>query len=178
MFQNLRTTLAVTALSLAVLAPPLAAQETTGPVCGQDTAPYNDFDFVLGEWDFFTADGTQIGTQTYSKQEAGCLVVEDWSTFDGGTGTGMTFVDPATGTWRQVWMSPRFHIDYSGGLDEAGAMVLEGDLYSNADGSHLQVRGVWAPEADGRVRQEFWVRPDEAAEWNPLFMGYTQRRDG
>lgn len=144
-----------------------SAQQAAPPVCGQDVAPYSDFDFVIGEWDFFAADGQRIGTQTYSRREAGCLVVEDWSTFDGGTGTGMTFVDPATGLWRQVWMSPRFHIDYSGGLDETGAMVLEGRLHSNADGSEMQVRGVWAPQEDGSVRQEFWVRPDDTSDWAP-----------
>ena len=84
--------------------------------------------------------------------------------------------DPATGLWRQVWMSPRFHIDYSGGLDETGAMVLEGRLHSNADGSEMQVRGVWAPQEDGSVRQEFWVRPDDRSDWAPLFVGYTRRR--
>lgn len=165
-----------TGLGLALTAgSPALGQEESGPICGADTAPYTDFDFVLGEWDFFTADGQLIGSQTYSKREQGCLVVEDWSTFDGGTGTGMTFVDPSTGNWRQVWMSPRFHIDYSGGLDDNGAMVLEGRLWSNADGTVMPVRGVWAPEDDGRIRQEFWIRPEGSDDWAPMFAGYTQR---
>jgi len=42
------------------------------------------------------------------------------------TGRGISSVNPATVRWRQVWMSSRFHIDYSGGLDENGSMVLEG----------------------------------------------------
>ncbi|WP_304075704.1 hypothetical protein [Maricaulis maris] len=176
MMQSFKSACLLIGMGLLGYAGTASAQQAAPPVCGQDVAPYSDFDFVIGEWDFFAADGQQIGTQTYSRREAGCLVVEDWSTFDGGTGTGMTFVDPATGHWRQVWMSPRFHIDYSGGLDETGAMVLEGRLHSNADGSEMQVRGVWAPQEDGSVRQEFWVRPDDRSDWAPLFVGYTRRR--
>jgi hypothetical protein len=56
----------------------------------------------LGEWDFLTADGKKIGEQVYTKKEEGCLIVEEWTTLSGITGTGMTFVDPATKLWRQV----------------------------------------------------------------------------
>ncbi len=38
---------------------------------------YNDFDFVLSSWDFYTPDGTKIGQQTYTKREDGHLVVEE-----------------------------------------------------------------------------------------------------
>jgi len=142
-------------------------------ICASDTAPYRDFDFVLGEWDFLTAKGKKIGEQIYTKRESGCMILEEWSTLSGSTGTGMSFVDPATGLWRQVWMSPMFHIDYSGKLDEKGNMVLEGTLYPNNGDNSAPVRGIWAPQPDGSIKQEF-LRFNEAAEtWESFFLGFA-----
>ena len=99
------------------------------PICSNSESPYRDLDFLVGNWEFFTLDGKKIANQTYSKKEKGCLILEDWQTVWGETGTGMNFVDPATKKWRQVWMSPRYHIDYSGGMTDSGDFVLEGMIY-------------------------------------------------
>ena len=78
-----------------------AHAQADGPVCGGDERAYRDFDFLVGQWDFFTMDDRKIGEQLYAKREQGCLIVEDWTTLNGGAGTGVNFVDPATGLWRQ-----------------------------------------------------------------------------
>lgn len=136
-------------------------------------APYSDFDFVVGEWDFYTPDGTNIGEQTYVKRENGHLILEEWKLNSGETGLGMSFVDPKTGLWRQVWMSPTYHIDYSGSIDENGAMVLEGTLYPNKGGKSSSIRGIWAKQPDGSIKQDFFVLDDTTNTWNVLFSGYT-----
>lgn len=135
---------------------------------------YNDFDFVLGNWDFYTPDGTLIGQQTYTKREQGHLILEEWKLNSGSTGLGMSFVDPKTGLWRQVWMSPMFHIDYSGSLDESGAMVLEGILYPNNGDKSSPIRGTWAKQPDGSVKQDFLVLNDKTNTWEVLFAGFTR----
>jgi len=151
------------------------SQETTKKQisCGSEDKPYRDFDFVLGEWDFLTADGKKIGEQVYTKKEEGCLILEEWTTLSGSTGTGMTFVDPATNLWRQVWMSPAFHIDYSGSVNENGDMILEGTMYPNNGEKSSAVRGVWAKQSDGTIRQEFLKYDNKIREWQSFFLGFA-----
>lgn len=157
--------------------PQPAAAGASGPVCGGDARPYRDFDFLVGSWDFFTMDDRKIGEQVYTKREQGCLIVEDWTTLNGGTGMGVNFVDPATGLWRQVWMSPRFHIDYSGGLDENGDILLEGRIYPNDGSADAPVRGVYARQDDGSVVKEFLQFNEETNVWERFFIGRARRID-
>lgn len=138
-----------------------------------ETKLYKAFDFVLGNWDFYTPDGTKIGEQIYTKREEGYLILEEWKLVSGSTGLGMSFVDPKTGLWRQVWMSPEYHIDYSGSIDENGAMVLEGTMYPNSGAKSSPIRGSWAKQNDGSIKQEFYVLDKESNTWNMLFAGYT-----
>lgn len=145
------------------------------PVCAGDKAPYRDLDFLVGSWEFFTMDGKKIADQVYHKKEAGCLILEDWKTLWGETGTGMNFVDPKTQKWRQVWMSPSYHIDYSGGLTEAGTFVLEGTIYANSDQQSSAVRGVYSKQADGSVIKEFLKFDNATKEWKQFFIGIARK---
>lgn len=173
--------IAIGALILSIQAAcikPVQAQTENGsdiPVCGADASPYRDLDFLVGEWEFFLEDGTKLAEQTYFKREEGCLILEDWRTVTGETGTGMNFVDPATGRWRQVWMSPNFHLDYSGTVDEKGILTLEGRMYPNNGAPGAQIRGVYTPLEDGSVTKEFLMRADDDDEWRQFFIGVARR---
>lgn len=147
---------------------------SSGPVCGSSKKPYRDFDFIIGNWDFYTPDSTKIGEQIYTKREQDCLIVEEWKLTSGGTGLGMTFVDPKTKLWRQVWMSPMYHIDYSGALNDKGAMVLEGTIYPNNGDKSSPIRGIWAKQTDGTIKQEFFVLSDKTHHWEILFAGFAR----
>ena len=80
----------------------------------------------------------------------------------------MNFFDPGRGAWRQIWVSAGTTIDVSGGLQE-GAMVLEGEIHYRTTGDVRPFRGRWSLEPDGRVRQFFEERIDDA--WQPWFEG-------
>ena len=141
--------------------------------CAGDEKPYRDFDFIVGNWEYRNADGHTIGEQVITKQGEGCAIIEEWTEISGITGQGMSFVDPKTGLWRQVWMSSRFHIDYSGGLNESGAMVLEGTMYPTTGGSSSPVRGVWTRQNDGSIRKEFLRFDEKTNEWITFFEGFA-----
>ncbi len=87
---------------------------------------FDDFDFWVGDWDVTGAGGTVAGTNSITKEEYGCLLVERWTGAGGITGQSYNFVDLASGKWRQVWVSAGATIDYSGGLDDKGRMALDG----------------------------------------------------
>ncbi|MFQ5563692.1 MAG: hypothetical protein ACE5FO_09000, partial [Parvularculaceae bacterium] len=86
------------------------------------------FDFWTGDWEVYNLKGEKAGENSITIEENGCLLVERWKGSGGGTGQSYNFVDLATGEWRQVWVSAGATIDYSGGLNEEGAMVLEGEI--------------------------------------------------
>ena len=147
---------------------------TFTPACAD--APFRDFDFWLGTWAVRTPDGTLAGTNRITTEEGGCLIVERWTDMQGGTGQSYNYVDRDTNTWRQVWVSPAFTIDYSGGLDEVGAMVLEGRIgYAGAPQNNGRFRGRWTPREDGSVEQVFHQWSDETRDWVHWFTGiYTK----
>ncbi|MEM9284369.1 MAG: hypothetical protein AAGA39_00665 [Pseudomonadota bacterium] len=149
--------------------------QAAGPVpCTDDS--YNDFDFWLGTWDVYTGD-TLAGRNVITKEEGGCLIVEHWLNASGGTGQSYNFYDQGQETWRQVWVSAGILIDYQGGLDDEGRMVLEGTITSNANGETAPFRGQWSPLDDGTVQQTFWTYDSDTEEWNLWFDGNYRRAD-
>jgi hypothetical protein len=153
-----------------------AAAPAQKPPCSDPQ--FDDFDFWVGEWDVYGPKGQLAGTNSIKKEEYGCLLVERWTNAQGQTGQSYNFVDLATGKWRQVWVSAGTTIDYSGGLDAKGAMVLEGSIGYGAGqaGNGAKFRGSWTPNADGTVTQHFEQFSDATGEWADWFLGTYKRR--
>lgn len=152
-------------------------------VLAQDAAPaapcesgvYHAFDFWLGDWEVFLPDGSKAGENTISRQENGCLLLETWTSATGGSGQSYNFYDPGRGVWRQIWVSSFGTIDYAGALNDAGQMVLEGDV-SYRNGTTAPFRGTWTPLPDGSVRQYFQQYDVDAKAWNDWFTGIYRRK--
>jgi hypothetical protein len=162
------------AAALTAAATPALAQQQkpcAGPV-------FDDFDFWVGEWDVTGADGKFAGTNSITKEEYGCLLVERWKGAGGITGQSYNFVDLATGKWRQVWVSAGATIDYSGGLDSKGRMILEGVIAypPGATPATAKFRGTWTPTADGAVIQHFQQYDPSKDEWTDWFVGTYRKR--
>ncbi|MEO1311524.1 MAG: hypothetical protein AAFV51_11245, partial [Pseudomonadota bacterium] len=115
------------------------------------------------------------GTNSITKAENGCLLIERWSGAGGSTGQSYNFYDPETKTWRQVWVSAGIVVDYDGGLDDTGAMRLEGRISYRTSGKTFPFRGVWTPQEDGSVRQHFTQYDPEKEEWADWFVGIYRR---
>lgn len=154
----------------------LALQAQTPPSC--DAEEYRQFDFWIGSWDVYAANDQKVGTNVITSEENGCLLVERWTNAQGGTGQSYNYFDPGTGLWRQVWVSQGFVIDYDGGLDDDGAMVLKGTLTPRTGQGETPFRGRWTPMDDGSVQQTFWTWDAEAESWNVWFDANYRRRTG
>ena len=146
------------------------------PSCDGDV--YDDFDFWLGEWEVTTPDGQVAGTNSITKAEDGCLLIERWTGAQGSTGQSYNFYDTGLDKWRQVWVARGATIDYAGKLTEDGEMRLEGKIaYRN--GNTAPFRGSWTPEADGSVTQHFQQYNSETETWDVWFTGiYRRTADG
>lgn len=172
---------------LTLLASPVWAQDSEAneapetpsinPACAGDL--YRQFDFWLGTWDVKGPNGQVAGVNRITLEEGGCLLVERWTGAGGGTGQSYNFVDRDTGKWTQVWVSNGFTIDYSGGLNEDGAMVLKGRIaYAGRPENNGPFKGQWTLREDGTVEQTFHQLNPENGEWVPWFTGIYTKVEG
>jgi hypothetical protein len=164
--------LAVTSLLWATA---LIAQDgESAPATCESDPRYAEFDFWLGHWDVFV-DGKKAGTNTITREEGGCLVLEKWTDVAGGTGQSYNFFNPDTEQWRQVWVSRNITIDYTGGLTDDGSMELTGKITYFQNGKSLEFMGRWTPQDDGTVRQYFEQYDEDAGAMVPVFTGIYHR---
>ncbi|HSG90894.1 MAG TPA: hypothetical protein VLA56_16875 [Pseudomonadales bacterium] len=152
----------------------LAAMRIRARPCAADPA-FHDFDFWLGDWEVRAADGSLAGHNRVTAVEGGCRIDEAWTSSAGMTGRSINFLDPVSGQWEQLWHAAGgSFIRIRGGLDDEGAMVLEGHLHDVGAGTTQPFRGTWTLLADGRVRQFFETFSDEGG-WQPWFEGFYAR---
>lgn len=152
-------------------APPAPAAPR--PPCQEEL--FRQFDFWAGEWEVFTPQGAKAGDNSITIEEYGCLLVEHWTTASGITGQSYNYVNLENNKWRQIWVSGGSTIDYSGGLNDKGEMVLEGTIAYRA-GSNAPFRGVWTPNPDGSVTQHFQQFDPQANIWSDWFVGVYKRK--
>lgn len=151
---------------------PALAQNTPPPVC-ETVAGFADFDFWVGEWDVYSNDEAKnyLGHNSITKHYGDCLIMEEWQGASGGAGTSMNYFNSVTAEWRQVWVANGYSIDYAGGLDDNGAMVLEGFIYNYRQAAKTPFRGIWTPRDDGSVVQHFDIYNTDNEEWSVWFEG-------
>lgn len=156
----------------------LAQEQTTEqkappkPVC-ESVDEFKDFDFWIGEWNVYTNDEKRTfqGTNSISKHHQNCLIMENWTNAQGGKGSSMNYFDPVENQWRQLWVAGGYSIDYTGGLDESGSMVLTGNINYYQTGKSSAFRGTWTANSDGSVRQFFEQQDNDTGEWAVWFDG-------
>lgn len=151
--------------------PPIV-QTLPPPVC-TTMEGFNDFDFWLGNWKVYSNNESRAfqGTNKITKLHQNCLVMENWTNALGGEGSSMNYFDPVEKQWRQIWVAGGYSIDYTGGLDESGSMVLKGKINYYGPNTSFSIRGRWTPNEDGSVAQFLEQYDEEKKVWNPWFNG-------
>ncbi len=136
---------------------------------------YGQFDFWVGEWDVFTPNGRQAGTNRIEKVTSGCILLEHWSGAGGGSGKSINFYDPGRKKWVQEWVDASAGVILTAGELKDGSMVLEGEhIYRN--GRKELYRGTWTPQPDGTVRQLLEQSRDGGQTWYVWFDGKYVRK--
>lgn len=158
---------------------PAAAQDAAAPARPCDALePHRRFDFWIGEWTVYDAEGNRLGTNSITRPEQECMLVERWESATGNHGTSINYFDPGTERWVQYWVAAASMLDLHGRFED-GAMRMEGRARSirspGAEG--VRTRGTWTPLEDGRVRQTFERWNEETGEWQVTFDGYYVRDD-
>lgn len=130
----------------------------------------HQFDFWLGDWDVYTANGELAGRNTISRAVGETGLREEWRGKSGMVGTSLNAWDKERGVWHQTWIDSTGGVLLLDGRMKDGAMVLEGktgdDLqritWSVLDGDRYHVRQHWETSADGE-------------NWQTLFDGFYAR---
>jgi len=151
---------------------PAENQAPPKPPC-ESSEKFSDFDFWLGDWNVYSNDENRQlqGTNSVTKHHNNCLIIENWTNLQGGTGSSMNYYDPVEDQWRQLWVAGGYSIDYTGALNETGSMVLSGKINYYKSGKSQAFKGTWTPNADGSVRQLFEQQDPESQEWSVWFDG-------
>jgi hypothetical protein len=154
------------------------AQNAPPPQCA-DKPGFGDWDFWVGEWNVYSNDEARQlqGSNSITKHHGECLIKESWLSAQGTGGFSINYYNPVRDEWRQTWVANGYAIDYTGGLDDNGAMVLEGHLYNYATGTASKFRGIWTPQADGSVIQHFDIHNAADDTWSVWFEGLYVRRN-
>ena len=178
MFLNNAHNILIISVVLAVL-PIMAAAQGTGdaqtPPCEADER-FSEFDFWVGDWDVHDAQGNLAGSNSISREQSGCVLVESWNGSQGSTGMSINYLDKTNGEWVQIWHAASgYQIDIRGGLTEDG-MLLTGTIHYINNGTTASFRGLWSELPDGRVRQFFEQSNDGGETWNPWFEGFYTRK--
>jgi hypothetical protein len=164
------TAVAAIVAALMVVPAPVLGQEM--PAC--DAAPgFHRLDFWLGSWTVWV-DDQQVGTNLIRTVQAGCAIEEHWEDVAGGTGQSLFYYLPATGEWKQVWVTPSARA--AGGVKEkslvegapAGGVRFRGTIV-RADGTDYLDRTTLTPMDGGRVRQHIEISTDDGASWRTTF---------
>jgi hypothetical protein len=134
------------------------------------------FDFWVGEWDVHDASGTYQGSNVISREQRGCVLVENWTGAGGSTGMSINYLDTKSDKWVQFWIAGAgYHIDIRGGMTDDG-MLLTGIIHTITNGTTTPFRGLWTALPDGRVRQFFEISSDGGETWATWFEGFYTRK--
>ena len=145
---------------------------------------YSEFDFWLGEWEVRNASGQLLGRNRISKRHGGCVVLEEWESAAGGSGSSFNVYDQQTRQWHQFWVDATGTnwlssdaqgnpVTLRGGLRD-GAMVLS--AHADTLPSIGLTRVTWRPLPDGGVRQTFETSRDGGKTWTVSFDGFYKKR--
>ncbi len=160
-------------------APAPAQAQTPTPAYCENNEGFDDWDFWVGDWNVYTNNETRqfVGTNSITKHYHACLLKELWVDVTGNGGFSINYYNPVKSEWRQVWVANGYSIDYTGGLNEQGAMVLEGEIYTYNTNTTARFRGIWTKEENGDVIQNFASFDVAKDNWNLWFEGRYVKKD-
>lgn len=180
--RTIAVTLAFGHVGEAVAASPLLAQVTgsgsPAPAPRSErcaASPYREFDFWLGDWDVYDAQGTLVGQNLVTREQDGCLLVEHWTARRGGeTGTSFNYYDVRDQRWHQLY------IDNSGNAGAYPAMAGRLDngrmVMLTPDTNDAFSRWTWFVVSPGKVRQMAERSQDHGGTWQTTWFSTYVRK--
>ena len=160
-------------LCILIQAIPLGAQND----CACCTEAHRQFDFWVGEWMVLDTLGNKLGLNEIKKQQAGCMLTENWQGAQGGSGSSINYYDKSDSTWNQVWIDNTGNVlKLKGGLQN-GKMVLRSELQKGTRVDWFYNQISWTPNENGTVSQLWEIYDKKGNLLQTAFLGIYQRRE-
>lgn len=150
------------------------AQARTARVAPCQAMQYKEFDFWIGNWDVYDAKGAIQGHNLVTRDFAGCVLTEHWSS-PGQTGSSFSNYDSRTDRWYQNWVDSLGNMLMLRGRMQNGSMIMTG-LRKTREGRMALERGIWKPLPGHRVQQIWDYSLDGGKTWTLRFEGFYKER--
>lgn len=125
---------------------------------------HRQFDFWIGSWEVFRAGAGLLGHNRIEPVHGGCALQENWRGISGFVGSSLSYYDPASGVWRQLWRdSAGTTLDLSGGF--AGGRMRMFAITREAGQTPVYNRITWTPLAGGELRHLWETSRDWGESW-------------
>jgi len=125
---------------------------------------HKQFDFWIGEWNVQNPQGQQVGTSSIQRIEDGCVILENWTGAQGGTGRSLNFYDSSLGKWRQTWADSSGGVSEFAGVYKDNAMRFEGESHAPSGAKTIR-RLTFFNLGPDRVRQFSEASYDDGKSW-------------
>lgn len=152
------------------------AQDTQKP-CKCCNAEFRQFDFWVGEWEVFAPNGNKVGVNTIELIQDSCVLLENWESTRGGTGTSFSYYNQKMKNWNQLWLdNSGGNLSIHGSFDDGNMVLYTEEQYSEKNKTNFQDRVTWTDNSDGTVRQHWERTTDKGATWTTVFDGLYKRK--
>lgn len=160
-------------LALLALAPlPALAQAAPTPPANCTAEEHRQFDFWVGEWQVYptAAPDRHVANSVIEAVYNGCGIRENWQPLSLNTGGSLSYYDPTTRHWHQLWVgSNPGAVAFEGGLVD-GQMVLVGFWQDyGGPGQNALVRMRYSLVDPNTVRQHGETSLDHGITWTTGF---------
>jgi hypothetical protein len=131
----------------------VAAQVHAATVPCESRPESHQFDFWIGDWDVKSQQGQLVGHSHIDQILGQCVILENWTGLQGGSGKSFNSYDTASSSWRQFWVDDRGTVtEFTDGVYKDGALRFL--THSKApDGSDILGRLSFYNLGPERVRQ-------------------------
>jgi hypothetical protein len=151
---------AIAACAFAV--PALANAACTGAV-------YHQYDYFVGHWNVYHANGKRFATDIVTKELDGCALLEQWHG-QSTRGSGYSEYDKHTKRWVQAFFQNDGTVLVFYGNWTPQGMVFTGDDYTDA-GALEHNKVLFRPFKNGGF-EEYWTVSPDGRTWKVVFDGF------
>ncbi|WP_197446781.1 tetratricopeptide repeat protein [Tautonia plasticadhaerens] len=125
-------------------------------------------DVLIGHWALRDPESGQIaGFSTVQRIEDSHVYLEQWSTFEGGMGRGMAYLDPESGKYELIRVDAQGEVHRLRGSFDDGTIRLDGERVVSS-GRTTDLRVSFEPQSDGRILRTFLESEDGSGGWSAI----------
>jgi len=158
-----------------VICSSLAFVSFTNKECACCTPEYRQFDFWLGDWNVYDAEGKKVGENHVLERESGCIIQENW-TSENMTGSSYNYFNTEDKTWNQLWLDDHGSNLILKGTLVDGNMVMKSTVSTDKEGNKVYNQISWEPKPDGSVIQLWEVFLEDGTLQQELFKGIYRKK--